>query len=149
MDLEFDGFAAQGLRRYVRDVAEACGLGPDSSVVEPDRPMCAYLPVDGRLPLFPNQDLALWWHEENGWAAGLEVHSGVDLIPLCYLDGDLLPAPQAVARFLADFLAGTQPGQVVPPVRRRQEDLLTRLGGRSRLSADRGDPTLAAPTLRE
>jgi hypothetical protein len=134
MELEFDGFAAQGLRRYVREVAEACGLGPDSSVVEPDRPMCAYLPVDGRLPLFPTHDIALWWHEEKGWAAGLEVHSGADLIPLCYLGGDLRPAPRVVARFLADFLAGTQLGQLEP---------------RGRLSTDRETTTLTGPILTE
>jgi Family of unknown function (DUF6292) len=130
VDLEFEVGPARGLRRYVRLVAEACGVGPDGFFLELDRPLRAYLAVDGRLPRFPTRDVALCWHEEHGWAAGIEAHSGRDLVLLTYLGVDVLPAPRIVAQFLTELFAEQFPGQPNPPELRRvtdTDDLLDRL----------------------
>ncbi|MFL6143779.1 MAG: DUF6292 family protein [Labedaea sp.] len=136
MDLESeDDRPARGLHRYVQLVAEACGVGPDGFFLELERPLRAYLAVDGRLPQFPTRDVALWWEEEHGWAAGIETHSGRNLILLTYLGLDALPAPQAVVHFLADLFTERFPGQPNPPALRRVTDtdgLLDRLASYAR-----------------
>jgi hypothetical protein len=125
-----DGRPARGLRRYVWLVAEACGVGPDGFFLELERPLCAYLAVDGRLSRFPTRDVALWWQEEHGWAAGIESHSGRNIVLLTYLGLDALPAPRVVAHFLTELFAERFPGQPDPPAPRRVTDtdgLLDRL----------------------
>lgn len=131
MELEFDSPAARGLRRYVGLVARACGSGMDCSFIELERPVSAYLPVDGRIPGFPDLDVALCWQEGRGWAAGVETHSAEELVLLTHLDGDVLPDPQRVARFLCDVRGGDLSGGALPepPGSRGTEDPLERLAG--------------------
>ncbi|HEV2777805.1 MAG TPA: DUF6292 family protein [Actinophytocola sp.] len=142
MELDFEDAAARGLRGYVRLVAEACGAGPNCSFIEWDRPLRAYIAVDGRLPGFPTRDVALWWQEEHGWAAGIETHSGQDIILLTYLGTEALPAPRVVARFLAEVLGRRHPGQPQPPALRRvtDDDLLDRLADYARPALVRHNP---------
>ena len=128
MDLDFDSPAANGLRRYIRLVADELGLTGESSYVQLEPPAHAYLAVDGRFKSFPARDVALLWDEEHGWAAGVETHSGEDVMVLAYLGKDVLPAPRTVARFVRS-LSG-EAGPVEPPAFRRpgdHDDLETRL----------------------
>jgi hypothetical protein len=118
VDVEPYGAAARGLRRYLREVCRAVGVGPEASCWELDERTTAYIAVDGRLPGYPHHDLALIWDEENGWAAALETSSGDDMIILCYLGLDVLPPPSVIARFLAALRADECPGQFEPPALR-------------------------------
>ena len=71
MDLDQDGAAARGLRRYVHLVAEAVGVGEEASTIQFDDPVSAYLALDRCSPQHPDQDLALLWDERQGWALGV------------------------------------------------------------------------------
>jgi hypothetical protein len=130
MDLDFDSPAANGLRRYIRLVSDELGLTGESSFVQLEPPAYAYLAVDGRFKSFPTRDVALLWDEVHGWAAGVETHSGEDVMVLAYLGGDVLPAPRVLARFVRTLTARASAGQVQPPAFRSlgdQDDLEERL----------------------
>lgn len=113
------GAAARGLRNYLRQVCRAFGIGPQAGCVDVDNRASAYIALDGRLPGYPEHDLALVWDEENGWAAALETRAGDDMIILCYLGWDVLPPPATMVGFVARLRAGDYPGQPDPPRLRR------------------------------
>jgi hypothetical protein len=100
MELDFDEIVAHGLRHYVRLVSRALGLRGESSFVQPDEPLSAYLALDGRLPHFPDRDVALVWDEHQGWSAAIETHSGEDLLVVAYLGREALPPPEDVAAWV-------------------------------------------------
>ncbi|MBP2326827.1 hypothetical protein JOF56_007212 [Kibdelosporangium banguiense] len=130
MDLYFDSPATYGLRYYLRVVADEIGLTGESSYVQLEPPVHAYMAVEGRLKSFPARDVALLWDEEHGWAAGVETHSGEDLMVLTYLGKDVLPPPRTVARFARALTGDRLPGQTEPPAFRDHtdpDDLETRL----------------------
>ncbi|MEV0675378.1 DUF6292 family protein [Actinosynnema sp. NPDC050436] len=107
--------AVHALHRYVGDVAAALGVGLESCTVDQDSPVSAYLALDTRLPTHPHRDLALLWHEEHGWSAAIETHSGEDLLVVDHLGGpDVLPPPHRVARFVQD-LRTAGPRRTEPP----------------------------------
>lgn len=109
------GAVAQGLHSYLRQVCRALGVGRDASCWDIEDRATAYVALDGRLPGYPNHDLALVWDEENGWAAALETRTGDDLIVLCYLGPDLLPAPRVLVEFVETLRQDGYPGQPDPP----------------------------------
>jgi hypothetical protein len=116
-------------------VAEALGLIRAGFYIQWDSPANAYLALDGRLPLLPDRDVALTWHEEHGWSAGIETDSSEDLVLLAYFGNDVLPAPRVVADFARRVLAGEQTGQKQPPALRSRadhDDLHERLAGYAR-----------------
>lgn len=115
MDLEFDGIPARGLRLYVDRVREALGLAGDSSYVQAEPPLHAYLALDGHLPAFPDSDVALVWEEDTGWAIAAEINVGQTLLVQAYLDGDLVPEPSVVAWFVQRMLLGEDVGSVEIP----------------------------------
>jgi hypothetical protein len=126
------GYAfARGLSYYLAATAAELGIGLESSTIDPGSPASAYLALDGELARFPGRELALLWDERYGWAATVETHSGEDLIVLTYLGGDLLPAPAAVARFVAAVRAGDhsvgRPDLPPAPTPEALADLSTRL----------------------
>lgn len=100
MELDFDDTLVRGLRGYVRLVTEQLGLTGECSYVHTERPASAYLALDGRLPGFPDRDVALLWDERDGWSAAVETHSGEDLIVQARFDADALPSPRAVAAWV-------------------------------------------------
>jgi hypothetical protein len=113
-------------------VTEALGLSGDCSWVQAELPASGYLALDGRLPDFPDSDVALLWDEEHGWAAALETRSGTDLVVLSYLGEDVLPPPREVARFVTRLFRGECPGQPSPTrphAARGRDDLGRRLSG--------------------
>jgi hypothetical protein len=109
------GPAVRGLRGYLRQICQAMAVGPEASCWDLDDVATAYIALDGRLPGYPNHDLALIWDEENGWAAALENTTGEDLVVLSYLGIDVLPSPRRVSAFVAELRADGYPGQPEPP----------------------------------
>ena len=102
--MDFDDGSARGLRDYVRLVGEALGLTGECSCVDVERPFAAYLALDGRLPGFPDRDVALLWHEDDGWAVAVEPDSAADPVVLARMGGDPLPRPEEVARWAEGHL---------------------------------------------
>lgn len=128
VDVDFDDVVARGLRGYVWLVADALGLRGESWYVKAECPANVYLAVDGRLPGFPDRDVALLWDEEYGWSAAVETHSGEDLIVLSYLGSEVLPPPRAVAEWVTDLLRGEHRGDP-RPARLRTADAEDGLSG--------------------
>ncbi len=106
MELDFDDALMWGLRGYVRQVTRELGLTGECSYVHAERPAVAYLALDGRLPGFPDRDVALLWDEERGWSAAVETHSGEDVIVQAHFGPDVLPSPKAVARWVRGLFRG-------------------------------------------
>lgn len=120
-DVDFDDALARGLREYVLRVTEALGLSGQCSCLQAERPASVYLALDGRLPRYPDRDVALLWDEERGWAAAVETHSGEDLIVVAYLGQDVLPPPALVAGWVARLRRDQSVGSI-RPVRLRSVD---------------------------
>jgi hypothetical protein len=108
MDMDFDDSVLRAMRRYVRLVSEALGLHGQSSYVQADDTISAYIALERRLARFPDRDLALLWDEDRGWSAAIETHSGEDLLVVAYYGKDVLPPPSAVAAW-ADEISGRAP----------------------------------------
>ncbi|QFU88151.1 DUF6292 family protein [Amycolatopsis sp. YIM 10] len=119
--LETDFEFTRALRAYTAAVGSACGAGPESCTVDTGTPASAYVALDGRLPRFPDRDVALIWDERHGWALAVETHSAEDLLVLGYLGRDPLARPAEVARYAARALAG-KPGRAEPPWLREAGD---------------------------
>ncbi|GAA1341065.1 hypothetical protein GCM10009660_27020 [Catellatospora bangladeshensis] len=114
VDEEFDDAVARELRRYIKRVTAALGLGGESSYVDAGPPANAYLALEGRLPSFPDQDVALLWDEEYGWSAAIEAPVvGQDRV-VAYLHGRPVPPPAEVARFAQGLLRGERLGDPRP-----------------------------------
>jgi hypothetical protein len=111
MELEPWGQPARGLREHVRQVAEALGYTDEAFCVQTEDPVSAYLPLDEHFYGFPDQDAALLWDATHGWSAVIE--DGTEPLVIAYL-GALLPAPELVARFVADLVAGRKTGTADP-----------------------------------
>ncbi|WP_433272176.1 DUF6292 family protein [Actinosynnema sp. CS-041913] len=146
--MDFDFALSRELRWYVGLVATGLGLSGDGSYTDTEPPASAYLALDGRLPAFPERDLALLWDERLGWSAAVETHSGEDLIVLAYLGHDAVPAPEAVAAFVAELIRDHRPGDPRPVHLRTADhhDLWTRLRAANRGQAPRV-PLCEASTL--
>jgi hypothetical protein len=131
MELEPRSRSARGLQRYVELVTDALGHTDHACHTQTEPPVTAYVPLDERIPAFPDREAALLWDERHGWCGAVETASGEDLIVVSYLGSDVLPAPRVVARFAARLVAGTGPGQAEPPAFRTlatDDDLPDRLG---------------------
>jgi hypothetical protein len=126
MRLEPDQKAARGLDHYVRLVGRELGLDGAGHLINFEPTVRVFLPLDARMARFPDQDVALVWDEERGWAIGVETDSASPVVVLSYLAEDVLPEPRTVARFVRDAFAARFPGQPDPPVR-AAPDLLERL----------------------
>jgi uncharacterized protein DUF6292 len=105
MELDFEDEVTGRLRQYAALVADALGLHGDSSCVELEHPCSVYLAIDGRLPRFPDDDLALVWTERRGWCAVTESPGGGRLREVARLDGRVNAAPRAVAAWVRGLLA--------------------------------------------
>jgi hypothetical protein len=123
MDLDIDGRAARGLRRYVQLISDALDLSGDGVFIELERPAGVYIALEDRVPQFPTRDLALTWDEEHGWAAGIETETSDDLVVLSYLGSTVLPAPGTVAAFVRQLSGDKCPGQPDPPALRAADDI--------------------------
>lgn len=59
--------------------------------------------LDGRLPDFPDHDVALLWNELTGWSVAVEDRRG-ELVELTRRDGDPRPVPAAVVSWVTGLL---------------------------------------------
>jgi hypothetical protein len=118
VELEPYGPLALGLRGYLRQICRALRVGLEATCCDMDERASAYIALDGRLPGYPDHDLALVWDEEKGWAAVLEAKRGDDMIILCYLGYDVLPPSAVVVGFVEALRADRYPGQPDPPTLR-------------------------------
>lgn len=129
MELESWGRPARGLRQYLRLVAAELNCPGDAFAVQLESPLSAYIPLEDRVPMFPELDMALLWDERTGWYAVVETPEPNELIVLSYLDGgDVLPEPEVVGDYVRKLMAGEAPGsaELTAPV--AADDLLERLG---------------------
>jgi len=117
MDVDFDETVGLGLRRYVRLATEALGMAGECSYVEMERPLAAYLALEGRVPRFPDRDVALLWNEDCGWSPAVETDSCQDPLVLAYKGGELVPPPRTVAEWASTFLRGEQAVEPTPAFR--------------------------------
>lgn len=124
MELDFDDALVLGLRGYVRLVTAEVGLTGECSYVQAERPATAYLALDGRLPGFPDRDVALLWDEDGGWSVAVETHSGEDLIVCAYFGAEVLPSPKVVGRWVRGLLRGERRPTSRPGKRRSHGDLV-------------------------
>jgi hypothetical protein len=127
MYLENWGRPARGFRRYVRLVAEELGCSGDAFSLDTEAPVSAYLPLEDRVPAFPEGDLALFWTPAHGWHGAIEPASGAELVVLSYVGEDVLPPPAEVAAYVRALVAGDGPGRPNPPDAPIGADLLDRL----------------------
>ncbi|MGW4394149.1 DUF6292 family protein [Amycolatopsis nivea] len=118
-----------GMSGYLDAVSVAAGVGPESSTIDFDSPMSAYLALDGQLAVHPGRDTALVWDERHGWSFTIETHSGEDLLVVAYLGDDLVPPPSRVREFIRTIRARTRrtPSPAPPELNRGRADLLARL----------------------
>jgi hypothetical protein len=75
--------------------------------VDRDNPLRLYVAVDGRLPEFPDHDVALLWTKCHGWAVAVEEPGTTELAVVTHLGGAVEPPPRAVARWVRSLLAGS------------------------------------------
>lgn len=105
----YDGAATLrgGLAGYVRAVASAVGVPFEATEFEISDTATAYLALNVRWILRPSRDLMLLWDELHGWSVAVETTPGESSVVLGYFGGDdVVPAPQAVARFVAVLING-------------------------------------------
>ena len=101
----------RSLRGYVRAVAAATGVPDESTTVEISDTATAYLGLPRRWPDRPDQDVMLVWSERRGWSLAVETDPADEPVLIARQGGDdLVPAPGAVARFVADTAAGRPAG---------------------------------------
>ncbi|CCH32363.1 DUF6292 family protein [Actinosynnema sp. NPDC047251] len=106
VEWDFDDSVVRALQSYVRLVADELRLSGESSYVQVEPPRSVYVALDGRLPGYPDRDVALVWDETAGWAVALETHSGEDLIVQARFGADRVPPPAAVARWVRQVFDG-------------------------------------------
>jgi hypothetical protein len=87
---------------YVHQVAAALGVSTEATGYEVTDTATAYLALDQRWATQPHHDLMLVWDERLGWYIAVETTPSEAPVVLAYLDGDTVPAPAAVARFVSD-----------------------------------------------
>lgn len=100
---------------YVRQVAAAVRVPAEATGHEVTDTATAYLALDQRCHAHPDRDLMLVWDERLGWYIAVETTPTEPAEVVAYLDGDAVPPPSAVARFVAETTTG-QPGTRVRPV---------------------------------
>jgi hypothetical protein len=106
----------RALRAYVQCVAAGLGLGAAATYCEMAEQPSAYIALDDRVPGWPDQDAALVWDLDHGWAVSVEIRAGDDLLIVAYPGAPLVPPPRAVIAFAAATLANppATPGTPTP-----------------------------------
>jgi len=100
------------LAAYVRQVAVAIGVPADAVGYEVSDTATAYLGLTDRSAAHSSRDLMLVWDERLGWSVAVETQPGEPPFVVDHLGGDAVPAPAAVAVFVADVVAGRHTNRV-------------------------------------
>jgi hypothetical protein len=115
------GTLGRRLATYVDRVAVAIGVPVEATGYEVSDTATAYLGLDQRSATQPDRDLMLVWDERLGWYVAEENTPSEAAVVIAYLDGDAVPTPAAVARFVVEVAAGlgaTRIRPVLPPTDR-------------------------------
>lgn len=91
---------------YIHQVATAIGVPAEATGYEVSDTATAYLGLDLRCTTRPDHDLMLVWDERLGWYVGVETTPAEAPAIIAYLDGDIVPSPADIARFVTDAAAG-------------------------------------------
>jgi hypothetical protein len=119
-----------GLAGYVQAVAEAMRVPVEATDFEISDTVTAYLALAVHWVLRPGRDLMLLWNETHGWSVAVETIPGESPVVLGYLGGtDVVPAPRAVAQFVAGLVNGPRnpAGRPAFPVDSDRKELTRRL----------------------
>ncbi|HEY2062510.1 DUF6292 family protein [Amycolatopsis sp. NBC_01480] len=118
------------LAGYVSAVATAVGVPPEGTSFEVTDTVTAYLGLSRRAPSYPGRDLMLVWSARQGWAVSVEPRPDEAPLVLARLGGDVVPAPEAVGRFVTEVVSrtgGTPLGAPPARVAADDEDLVARM----------------------
>jgi hypothetical protein len=111
------------LATYVHQVADAIGVPSEATGYEVTDTATAYLGLDQQWPTNPDHDLMLVWDERLGWYVAVETTPAETPVVVGYLEGDTVPTPAEVARFVAGAACGagmTRIRPVLAPVERTE-----------------------------
>lgn len=95
---------AGALERYVGKVAEALGVPRDGISFEVTDTATAYIALGCRAVAHPDRDVMLVWSATQGWAVSIETDPAEPLIVLARSTGEIVQAPEAVARLVAESM---------------------------------------------
>lgn len=95
---------AVALERYVGKVAEALGVPRDGISFEVTDTATAYLALGCRAVAHPDRDVMLVWSATQGWTVSIETDPAEPRIVLARSTGDIVQAPEAVARLVAESM---------------------------------------------
>lgn len=95
---------AGALQRYVEKVAEALGVPPDGISCEVTDTATAYIALGTRAVAHPDRDVMLVWSATQGWSVSIETDPAEPLIVLARLGGDIVQAPEVVARLVTESM---------------------------------------------
>jgi hypothetical protein len=115
---------SRSLAHYVRKVAAAIGVPADAVGYEVSDTATAYIGLAERSAQHAGRDLMLVWDERLGWFVGVETHPDEAPLVVCYLGGDVVPAPATIARFVAETVAGRRTERLRPVLPRADRLLL-------------------------
>lgn len=96
---------------YALRVTRELGLSGESSCIDREKPLRVYIAVDGTLPGHPDQDVALLWTRNDGWAIAVE--DGAELTVVSHLGGAVEPPPRTVARWVRRQFAESSASETV------------------------------------
>ncbi|GAB3406743.1 hypothetical protein GCM10027569_17630 [Flindersiella endophytica] len=113
------------LAAYIGQVAVAIGVPADATEYEVGDTAKAYLHLDQRSAVRSGHDLILAWDERLGWyLASAATPTTKAPVVMAYLDGDIVPPPAAVARFVAGVVAGRGGSRIRPVQPSTKRDVL-------------------------
>lgn len=98
------GVLTRALGGYVRMVAKAVGVPPEGTTFEVTDTATAYLALACRAADHPDRDVMLVWNTSQGWVVSIETTPTEPPIMLSRSTGNLVPAPEAVARFVIESI---------------------------------------------
>lgn len=99
---------------YVHQVAAATGVPAEAATYEVTDTATARIGLGRRCDAEPDHDLTLMWNERLGWYLAVEATSPGTPLVMAYLDGDAVPGPAAVARFVDDATGGGRVSRIRP-----------------------------------
>ncbi len=110
---------AGALERYVGKVAEALGVPHHGISFEVTDTATAYIALGCRAAAHPDRDVMLVWSATQGWAVSIETDPAEPLIVLARSTGDIVEAPEAVARLVSESMehVGTREVPAASPPR--------------------------------
>lgn len=115
----------RGLEAYLRAVAEAIDLPAEGTSCEISDTATAYVALPGR----PGKDLMLLWDERAGWSLAIEHNPPGKAETVARLGTDVVPAPDDVAAFVENAVAGRSTSTDRPATASDRAALAERLSG--------------------